>query len=250
MTDRPRLVLIHGAWAGAWVWDDLLEPLDELGWDVVALDLPGDGHHGVPAPEATVADFERCIADAVADAPGAVALVGHSGGGSLVTLGAVRFPDRVTHAIWVAGFLLPDGRSFDDIDEAIAGPGARIGVGPYIEVSADGLTSTVAPDPAIAHFFHDTPPGVAAAVAARLTPQPSASHRLTTVATPSFDAMPKLYVLATDDRSVLPEAQRMMCDGVPNLTVTEIDAGHAPQLTRPRELASIMSDWLTASGAT
>lgn len=244
MTDRPRLLLIHGAWAGAWVWDGLLEPLAALGWDAVALDLPGDGWHPIAAADATTADFEHCIAAAVADAPGPVALVGHSGGGSLVTLGAVGFPEQVSHGIWIAGFLLPDGRTFDDIDEAIGGPGAQIGVGPHIELAADGRTSTVAPEPAIRHFFHDAPDDVAEAVAARLTPQPNASHRLTTVATPAFDALPKLYVLATDDRSVLPEAQRLMCAGVPNLTVSEIDTGHAPQLTKPVELASMMSAWL------
>lgn len=241
---RPRLVLIHGAWAGAWVWEGLTAPLTELGWETSALDLPGDGFHEIAAEDTTVADFEACMADAITGGPGPVVLVGHSGGGSLVTLGAHRFPELVCGGIWIAGFLLPDGRSFDDIENAVAGPGARIGVSEHIEVSADGLTSTVAPEPAMAHFFHDAPPDIGRAVAQRLTPQPAASHRLRTVAGPAFGELPKLYVLATDDRSVLPEAQRLMCDGVANLTVTDIDAGHAPQLTQPAALARLMSEWL------
>lgn len=243
---RPRLLLIHGAWAGAWVWDTMLQPLADLGWEAQALDLPGDGFHPVAAEDATRAEFERHLTEAIDAAPGPVALVGHSGGGMLVTLGATVRPDKVSHGVWIAGFLLPDGRLFDDIEVAVAGPGVPIGVGPHIRPSADGRTTTVSPEAAVAHFFHDADPELAAEVARRLTPQPTSGARLKTVAGPDFDALPKLYLLATDDRSVLPAAQRLMCEGVATLTVAEIDAGHAPQLTRTAEVVTTIDRWLTA----
>ncbi|MEL6984911.1 MAG: alpha/beta fold hydrolase [Actinomycetota bacterium] len=245
--NRPRLLLIHGAWAGAWVWDGLRQPLADLGWESEALDLPGDGFHPIPAERVTEADFERCLVDALDAESGPVVLVGHSGGGMLVTLGATLRPDRVSHGIWIAGFLMPDGALFDDIEAEVAGDTAPIGVGPHIQPSRDGRTTTVGPDAAIAHFFHDAPDDIAAAVAARLTPQPVSGARLSTVAGPGFGDLPKLYVLASDDRSVLPAAQRLMCEGIPGLTVAEIDAGHAPQLTRAEELAELLDRWLTAS---
>ncbi|MEM9034597.1 MAG: alpha/beta hydrolase [Actinomycetota bacterium] len=243
--DRPRLVLIHGAWAGPWVWDGLLEPLAELGWEAEPLALPGDGFHPIRPEEATVADFERCITDAIDAAPGPVVLVGHSGGGMLVTLGAALRPERVSHGVWIAGFLLPDGRLFDAVEAAIAEPeDLPIGVGPHIVPSEDGLVTTVAPVAAVEHFFQDAAPEVANGVAQRLTPQPVSGARLSTVAGPDFAELPKLYLLATDDRSVLPEAQRHMCEGVPALSVVEIGTGHAPQLTQPSAVAGILDDWL------
>ena len=35
------LVLLHGLWAGAWIFEDWLEPAAERGWDVWAPNLRG-----------------------------------------------------------------------------------------------------------------------------------------------------------------------------------------------------------------
>lgn len=250
MPPRPeRLILIHGAWAGAWVWDGLIGELGALGWQAEALDLPGDGHHRIPPEAAVEADFHDAIAVAIHAGPGPVALVGHSGGGMLVTAGATAHPERVSHGIWIAGMLIPDGRSFDDVQEDLMGPGGRFGVTPHVRPSADGRTSTVPRQAAIAHFLHDADPAQAAAAADRLTPQPAAGHRLRTRANAGFDALPKLYVLAGDDRSVVPDAQRAMAASTGNVTLREIVSGHVPQLTRPGTLARIMNDWLNSENA-
>jgi pimeloyl-ACP methyl ester carboxylesterase len=37
------VILIQGVWAGSWVWDRVLEPLCDRGFDVRAVDLPGSG---------------------------------------------------------------------------------------------------------------------------------------------------------------------------------------------------------------
>src|SRR2546423_156293 len=36
-----RVVLVHGAWHGAWCWERVAAPLRERGYDVVVPDLPG-----------------------------------------------------------------------------------------------------------------------------------------------------------------------------------------------------------------
>ena len=73
--------------------------------------------------------------------------------------------------------------------------------------------------------------------------------RISTVAGPAFAELPKLYLLATDDRSVLPASQRHMCEGVEGLTVVDIDAGHAPQLTATDEVADAIDRWLRTRSA-
>ncbi len=245
MPVRPeRLILIHGAWAGPWVWDALVPDLAAHGLRAEALALPGDGTHAIPAAAARAADFGACLDAAITAEPGPVALVGHSGGGTLVTAGAEAHPDQVSHGVWIAGMLIPDGRSFDDIQEDVMGPGGRFGVTPHVQPAPDGLTSTVPQEAAIAHFFHDAPPDVAQAAAARLTPQPGAGHRLRTPTSKRFAELPKLYLLAEEDRSVLPQAQRAMAASTPNVTVRSMPCGHVPQLTRSQELASLIAGWL------
>ena len=243
-----RLILLHGAWAGAWVWDGVAERLRAMGWRVEAPDLPGDGAHPIPASAVVAGDYLATLEAAIHAGPGPVALVGHSGGGMLVTAGATACPEAVSHAVWIAGMLIPDGRSFDDIQEEVAGPGRRFGVTPHVRLAPDGRTTTVPPDLAARIFFQDAPPEIAARAASRLTPQPVAGSRIPTCAGPGWADLPKLYVLARRDRSVLPEAQRLMCRGVPRLDVAEIDSDHAPQLTRPGELARILDRWLRGGG--
>lgn len=248
MSHKPRrLILIHGAWAGAWVWDQLSKELCELGWQVEALDLPGDGFHPISAEEATESDYYQCLNDAINREEGTVALIGHSGGGMLVTAAANAYPDKVSHGIWIAGFLLPDGRSYDEILEQLSDSSKQLGAMDFAEYSDDGKTTVIPKAAAIKLFFHDAPAEVANIAADKLTPQPVSGGRLSTPTSTRFAALPKLYVLATEDRSIRPEAQRLMCAQVANLTIKEVNSGHAPQLTQAPQLATLVAGWLAGN---
>jgi pimeloyl-ACP methyl ester carboxylesterase len=251
MPPRPeQLILIHGAWAGPWVWEALIPELAAFGLKAEALALPGDGTHAIAPEDATEADLRDCIAQAISAATGPVALVGHSGGGMLVTAGADAFPEKVTHAIWIAGMLIPDGRSFDDIQTQIMGREAGFGITPHVEQSANGLTSTVPPEMAVSYFFNDAAAPIARAAAARLTAQPNAGHRIRTPTNPRFATLPKLYIHAQNDRSVIPAAQTAMSQSTAHVTVRTIASGHVPQLTQPRCVAQIIADWLSSGDNT
>ncbi|MGA0194495.1 MAG: alpha/beta fold hydrolase, partial [Ilumatobacteraceae bacterium] len=44
----PLVVLVHGAWHGAWCWAPLQTELDRRGIASLAVDLPGHGSTGAP----------------------------------------------------------------------------------------------------------------------------------------------------------------------------------------------------------
>ena len=53
-------VLIHGAWAGGWVWEAITPYLEDQGFRVMAPDLPGCGKRlGNPAE----ASLDQCVAE-------------------------------------------------------------------------------------------------------------------------------------------------------------------------------------------
>lgn len=56
-----HIVLVHGAWAGSWVWDTLLEPLRRAGHVPHPLALPGVGSWG--ADDVTLDDVAAVVAD-------------------------------------------------------------------------------------------------------------------------------------------------------------------------------------------
>jgi len=240
-----KLVLLHGAWTGAWVWDKLQPALEAQGWAVTAVDLPGDGRHRLAPEEVTESDYHEALAAAVGDGP--AALVGHAGGGMLVTAGAEHLGTKVSHGIWISGMMLSRGENFNDIQALFAGPGKTFGVTPHVVASADGRSTIVPPEAAQHYFFHDLPEAQARAASHRLTPQPSAGRRMITVAGPGFDALPKLYVMALEDRAVLLDAQRLMCRNQSTLTVREMATSHVPHLTHPLALASVIDRWLLDS---
>ena len=240
-----QLILIHGAWAGAWVWDYLVKALQEYGWNVKALDLPGDGFHSIEAKDVTERDYLNHLYKAMEQAEGPVALVGHSGGGMLVTLAANAFPDRVSHGVWIAGFLLPNGHTYDEIQQQLSNQKDHRGAMHFIESSNDGPTTTIPAQAAKHLFFQDATDEVANEAANKLTAQPVCGARIRTITGDQFNTIPKLYLLATEDNSILPAAQRLMCQGVSNITVNEIRSGHTPQLTQPSLVAQHIDTWIT-----
>ncbi len=86
---RPPIVLVHGAWHGAWCWNNVVKALEADGWSVTAVTLPG---HDRPGDTGRIWNRMSSYIATVADAAAAAALsagrpavlVGHSMGGYVV----------------------------------------------------------------------------------------------------------------------------------------------------------------------
>lgn len=84
---KPPIVLVHGAWGGAWIWRKVLAPLRAAGHEVHAVTLTGDGDRAhLRRPETGLRDH---VADVVALVEAEelrdIVLVGHSYGGMVIT---------------------------------------------------------------------------------------------------------------------------------------------------------------------
>jgi pimeloyl-ACP methyl ester carboxylesterase len=103
---RPRRVLlVHGAWHGAWCWERMLAPLRALGYEPEAIDLPGHGSSTEPLTDLHGdSDAVRVRLDAIGEP---TLLVGHSYGGMVITDAGTH--DAVAGLAYVAAYL-PDTR--------------------------------------------------------------------------------------------------------------------------------------------
>ena len=96
MSSPAPIVLVHGAWAGAWIWRRVLGPLRAAGHEVHAVTLTGDGerahllHPGITL-ETHIADLLGLV---LAEELTGALLVGHSYGGMVVTGAADRLLAR------------------------------------------------------------------------------------------------------------------------------------------------------------
>jgi pimeloyl-ACP methyl ester carboxylesterase len=104
MTSPPQIVLVPGFWLGEWAWDDVRASLDDRGFTVTTLALPGRG---------TVADGPQDQADAILAAldrsTGRRVLVVHSGAAIAGTIVIDQHPGLVDHVVWVDTAPVPDG---------------------------------------------------------------------------------------------------------------------------------------------
>ena len=235
-----EIVLIHGAWQGGWVWSNVTPSLSAAGYRCHPVDMPGSAPVVQDRASVTFADQVDYLKALLGRIDGPVVVVGHSGGGLAASQIAEEMPGRVAGIVYVAGMMLPDGARFADIVDSCRQTDPKaVGIWPRLE-HLDGM-STVPADAAIDIFYHDCDPVAAASAAAKLTPQSNAARDLgpsTTVA--GFGRIPRVYIEALQDRSVVLSVQRRMQGLVPGATVYGIDTGHAPMLADPAGLSRLL----------
>ncbi|HOL37107.1 MAG TPA: alpha/beta hydrolase [Rubrivivax sp.] len=246
MQDRVPIVLVHGAWAGAWIWRRVLQPLRAAGHEVHAVTLTGDGERA----HLRRADID--LATHAADVLGLVqaeelagfVLVGHSYGGMVVTAAADAIVARLgAHAL----------RGLAYVDAVVPLPGRSWSSGHSAETVAERLALAAANDNAL-------PPADPAAfglqgaerdwLLRRQVPHPFGMYLEPVRFDPvRLAPIPRLFVDCT--RPALPtiDASRRLVRAQPGWRVVEIATGHCPMVSAPQALAQHLLDFARAAAA-
>lgn len=229
MTD---FVLVAGAWLGAWAWDEVAADLRAAGHAVHALTLSGLAEkREVPAGQQThvqdiVGEVERLdLRDVV--------LVGHSYSGVPVGQAAERIGDRLRRVVFVDSNVPADGVSFldgfpsDHIRKELAEHGD---VWPLL--------------PAAAYANQDLTNEQIDRLRSEGTPHPAATLTEPAVLRRPLDELPATYVKCVlDGRDPLPAVAEALKGG--RWELVELNTGHWPMFSTPRDLARILSEAAT-----
>lgn len=102
-SDEPPLLLIHGFTASNFVWNDVLLPIAESGFRVIAPDLVGFGFSGKPKDGEYTIDSQARMITGLMDHLGieSATLVGSSYGGAVAATCALDYPERVERLVLV-----------------------------------------------------------------------------------------------------------------------------------------------------
>jgi pimeloyl-ACP methyl ester carboxylesterase len=207
-------VLIHGAGDSAFYWHLLAPELRERGHRVVAMDLPCDDE------SAGLSEYTDTVVEAVGDRTD-LALVAQSFGAFTAPLVCTRVP--VELMVLVAGMVpLPGERGEDWFANTGYEPAAR-------EQNAGDSSE-------IAVFYHDVPPEIAAEAMRRGRDQ-AAAPGLEPWPLDAWPDVPTRYLLCRGDRFFPAGWMRGVVRERLGIIPDEIDGGHCPALSRPRELA-------------
>lgn len=216
------IVLVHGAWHGAWCWEPSVAALRERGCRVSALDLPLTSLR-------EDADALRGALDAT---DGDAVLVGHSYGGMVINEAALGRSD-VSHLVFLCAFCPDTDENVNDIYER--GEPVRL---------ADGMrrheNHTLTIDPAVAPeaFYADCSPEAIADAVSRL--RPLGTRCMTTrVSGAAWREIDSTYVVCTKDRAIHIGLQQELAERAGN--VVTWDTSHSPFVSRPDLVAELLA---------
>lgn len=233
------VILVHGAWHGAWCWEHVVDGLTRAGVPVVAVDLPGHGGDTGPLGDLhTDAERVRQILDATA---GPVVLVGHSYGGAVITEAGDH--PAVAELVYLAALALDEGETCGnaaagDARAARIDHTGRPNLASGFIVADDGSV-TLDPAVAAAALYNDCDRETVDWALARLGPQPLSTFQQTADAV-AWRARPATYVVCADDQAIHPELQRILARRCG--TSKEWDTGHSPFLSRPDLVIDVLED--------
>ena len=204
---------IHGAGDVGWYWHLVRAELEETGHDTVAPDLP------IEDDDAGLSEY----ADVVIEAIGVrrdVVVVGQSFGGYVAPLVAERIGAR--SIVLVAGMIPTPGESAEEMF-------ANTGWQP--EPLEDSSARAV--------FYHDVPPDLADEALTHERRQ-SDTPGSQPWPLPAWPGIQTHFVLCRNDRFFPARWLRPVVRERLGIEPDEIDSGHCPALSRPRELATLL----------
>jgi pimeloyl-ACP methyl ester carboxylesterase len=241
-----RFVLVHGAFGGAWVWDDIVGELERAGHSARAFDLPGSGDDPSPVADATLDNYARRICEVLAEEPEPAILVGHSMGGVAITQAAARCRERVAMLVFVAAFMPQDGQSLLDLTRLPEGAGDQVQAN--ITIDGDPPVATMPPEARAAINFRASDEQIQRSIELH-RPQPVEPFGApVSIPAGALDGLPRAYVHCTEDPAIPPPLQLRMIRENPCVDVVEIDTDHSPQLSATAELLVALGRFAALAG--
>jgi pimeloyl-ACP methyl ester carboxylesterase len=230
MSDRPNIILVHGAWADGSCWESVIERLQAEGFHVRAPQFPLSSLADDVARLRQVLDFQD----------GPTIVVGHSYGGQIMTALGSDVSNAVG-LVYIAAFGLDEGESL----------GALLSQGPVSPALAHLFTDErgfgwLSEDDFVKHFAADVGPTRARVMYA--VQQPLASSAFTDVmGVPAWKSLPSWYLVAQNDEALPPDAERQFAARM-GATTVEIPSSHVPMVSHPEEVARLIEKAAEAVG--
>lgn len=229
---RPTIVLVHGDWADASSWNEVITPLQERGFTVVA---PPNTLRGPSQDAPYLASYLQSI-------PGPIVLVAHSYGGIVITNAATGNPN-VKALVYIDAFAPDENETALDLvggttscvndDGAFNPVPFSGGLDLYLNWEAN-----LAYDGFRACFANGVDEQTARLLAAGQRPA-SAAQFSDPSGVPAWETIPSWALLGTRDHVIPPALQEEMYERA-DARITRVRAGHLTPITRPGAVVRVI----------
>jgi pimeloyl-ACP methyl ester carboxylesterase len=233
----PTVVLVHGAFADASSFAQVIPELLGDGLSVVA-----------PAvPNRTLSGDAAYVASVIRQIDGPVVLVGHSYGGAVITVAGVE--DNVKALVYLSAYALDEGESLGELQGKFPdSPLASALV--YTTFPIDGSTETgtdvsVDVDKFPDIFAGDVDPDLARVLAVSQRPLAAAAFS-EAASVAAWKSKPAWGSVASQDRTINPEVERFGYSRAKMMTI-EIESSHLVMLSHPKEVTDLIREAIAAA---
>jgi pimeloyl-ACP methyl ester carboxylesterase len=236
-SEKPTVVLVHGAFADASGWAGVMRELQSAGFTVLA---PPNPLRQLHADADSIASFVGAL-------DGPVLLVGHSYGGAVITRASASLPG-VVGLVYLAAFALDEGETVLSVQAPF--PATMLAKAarptPYEATGAAG-----GPDLFIDHalfretFCADVPVDQAEILFATQRPVAAATLNEPLDCTPGWRDKPSWYLVSEHDRTIDPATEAFMAERMGATTET-IDGSHLAFVSRPVAVADFITRAIAA----
>ncbi|QSX73873.1 alpha/beta hydrolase [Lysobacter arenosi] len=229
-TAKPTVVLVHGAFADASSWNNVIRILKRDGYPVIA----------VANPLRSVSADGAYLSNLVGSISTPVVLVGHSYGGSVITE-AARGHGNVKALVYVSAFAPEAGETA----AALSGrfPGSTLGptLAPPVTLPNGGVDLYIQPQKFHDQFAADVPAADAALMAATQRPITEAALNEKSGA-PSWDSIPSWFIYGDQDKNIPPKALAFMAQRAHSRQTDVIrGASHVVMVSHPEPVAKLIA---------
>lgn len=220
---RPTIVLVHGAFADATGWQELIPILQRRGYPVIAV------QNQLTSVSADIATTRRVI-DAQ---PGEVILVGHSYGGVVIS-GAASGSPKVKALVYVAAYA-------PDATESLSDLNAKFPATPLVNAIKPDVAGFVYIDAEKYRevFAQDVPMPATRVMAVTQKPANFATLIDPLGVPAAWRSIPSWYIVAQQDRTINPDLERFLAKRM-GASTTELATSHVPFISRPEQVAKVI----------
>jgi pimeloyl-ACP methyl ester carboxylesterase len=222
VSEKPAIVLVHGAFADASSWSKVIPILQKDGYYVTAVQIP-----------LTSLEDDIVVTKRVIDAQkGPVVVVGHSYAGAVIT-GAAGGAN-VKSLVYVDAFA-------PDADEPLASAGDKFAPPPLNKALIPDAAGFLYVDRAKLHdvFCKDLSEADARIMAVTQKPL-NGSVFGAKVTSAAWSSKPTWFIIGTEDRAINPDLLRFYAKRMGAKTTEIKGASHVSFLSHPKEVANVI----------
>ena len=217
---KPAIVLVHGAWADASCWNDVIAQLQTGGYAVYA---PPNPLRGLTSDAATIATFVNSV-------HGAVILVGHSYGGAVISVASPNTPD-VAALVYIDAFAPDEGESCLSILASGPPPPPDLFT-PVPFATGDDADLYFTPKYYGPVFASDVPPATASLMAVTQRPLTNSALNDKAPSAQGWKTLPSWYVVGDADLVIPPNIQLMMAERA-KAHIAHVPGSHPSMIAHP-----------------